>query len=391
MRVAMVTWEYPPLVVGGISPHVDGLSSALVRAGHDVVVLTLAHPDAPSDCVVDGVRVLRAPADQPWLPEDGFVARMASANHHLVRLSARLAGWRPDVVHAHDWLVAWAGDTLSALWDVPMVATVHATERGRGGGHVPPGQPSAISSVEWWLTYQARQVIACSHFMVREVVDAFSTPADKVHMVPNGVDADVWAPPAVSPPTRGRGDGTEGPLVVSWGRVQHEKGFQTLVDAAAMLRYGVPGLRVVVAGRGGHLDALRNQADHLGVGDIVHFAGFVPDEHLRAMLHRANAVVIPSFYEPFGIVALEALAARAPLVAAASGGLAEILTGTDAALLYPPGDAGALADRLRRLLHDPASAKAQQDAGDELVRSRYSWDAVAAQTVPVYELAGHPR
>ena len=389
MRVAMVTWEYPPLVVGGISPHVDGLSRALVRAGHEVAVLTLAHADAPDDSVVDGVRVLRAHADQPWLPEDGFVARMASANHHLVKLSARLDGWRPDVVHAHDWLAAWAGDTLRALWNVPLVATVHATERGRGGGHVGPGQPSAISSVEWWLTYQAREVVACSQFMVREVLDAFSPPTGKMHMVPNGVDADEWAPPSPAP-RRGRGDGGDGPLVVSWGRVQQEKGFQTLVDAAAMLRHDLPGLRVVVAGRGGHLDALRGQADFLGLGDIVHFAGFVPDDHLRSLLHHASAVVIPSFYEPFGIVALEALAARAPLVAAASGGLAEILGGTDAALLYPAGDAGALADRLRHLLTEPAVAKALQDAGDDLVRSRYSWDAIAAQTVPVYERACRP-
>ena len=382
MRVAMITWEYPPLVVGGISPHVDGLSSALVRAGHEVVVLTLAHHDAPADVVVDGVRVLRAVTDQPWLPDDGFVARMASANHHLVQLSARLGGWRPDVVHAHDWLVAWAGDTLQALWDVPMVATIHATERGRAGGHVAPGQPSAISSVEWWLTYQARRVIACSHFMVDEVVGAFSLPTGKVHMVPNGVDAGEWAPP-VPEPRRG----ADGPLVVSWGRVQSEKGFQTLIDAAATLRNDVPGLRVVIAGRGSHLDALRQQADHLGVADVVHFAGFVPDDELRALLHRASAVVIPSFYEPFGIVALEALAARAPVIAAASGGLGEILGGTDAALLYPPGDVGALRHLLAQLLGDPTSAKAQQDAGDELVRTRYSWDAVAAQTVPVYELA----
>ena len=384
MRVAMVSWEYPPLVVGGISPHVKGLSDALVGAGHDVAVLTLHHRDAPDDAVVDGVRVLRANVDLPWIPEDNFLARMASANHHIVQLRTKLMPWWPDLVHAHDWLMAWAGDTLRDLWSVPMVATVHATERGRNGGHVPPGQPAAISAAEWWLTYQARQVIACSQFMVDEVVDAFAVPRDKVSMVPNGVDADIWAPVAPSSSGNGNGDG-DGPLVVAWGRVVHEKGFQTLVDAAARLRSEVPGLRVVIAGRGPYLDELRQIAHRSGVDGTVSFAGFVPDAELRALLHQARAVVIPSYYEPFGIVALEALASGAPLVAARSGGLAEILGGTDAAQLFPAGDAAALADCLRRVLDDAGLAARSQAAGDALLRGQYAWPAIAEQTVAVYE------
>lgn len=378
----MITWEYPPRVVGGISPHVAGLGQALARAGHEVVVLTPAHPDAPDDAVVDGVRVLRAHSELPWLPDDDLLARMASMNHHLVQLSARLDGWRPDVVHAHDWLVAWAGDTLRALWGVPLVATMHATERGRQGGHLPPGQPSGINAVEWWLTYQSRRVICCSRFMVDEVMTAFHLPEGKVHLVPNGVEADGWAPPEPAPR---RGD--HGPLVVTWGRVQYEKGFQTVIEAVDRLRHELPGLQVVVAGRGGYLDELRHLARVHGVDDRVRFAGFVSDDELRDLLHRASAAVIPSLYEPFGIVALEALAAGAPLVAAASGGLVEVLEGTGAAQLYPAGDAAALADRLRRLLADPEVARAGQRAGADLVRSRYSWDAVAASTVPVYDAA----
>ena len=85
------------------------------------------------------MRVLRANTDLPWLPDDDLVARMASANHQLTQLAARLGTWKPQVVHAHDWLVAWSADTLKTLWNVPLVATIHATERGRHGGYVPPG------------------------------------------------------------------------------------------------------------------------------------------------------------------------------------------------------------------------------------------------------------
>jgi glycogen(starch) synthase len=377
----MLAWEYPPRVVGGLAPAVAGLSGALVRAGHEVCVLSLHEPTVDDDAVIDGVRVLRARTDLPWLPADDFVVQMASANHHLVQLIASLDGWTPDIVHAHDWLVAWAGDTLKALYRVPLVATIHATEKGRNHGFVPAGQPAAINAIEWWLTYQARQVIACSQFMVNEVLDAFAPPPDKVHMVPNGVDAHAWAPPDPPPP---RGD--DGPLVVSWGRVQYEKGFQTLLEATARVRWDIPGLHVVIAGRGSHLDALRQQAEHLGLQGTVTFSGFVPDDELRDLLHRCSCAVIPSLYEPFGMVALEALAAGAAVIASTAGGLGEVLRDTGAAALFEPGDVDALADTMRHVLTDPAMSAALRADAPPLI-ARYTWDAIAARTVPVYEAA----
>jgi glycogen(starch) synthase len=379
MRILMVSWEVPPLVVGGLAAHVHGLSRALAARGHDVTVLTLAHADAPVDSVVDGVRVVRADTTLPWLPEDDFLLKMASANHQLVQLTTRLGDWRPDVVHAHDWLVAWTGDTLRALWDVPLLATIHATERGRNHGVLPPGQPSGINAVEWWLTYQARHVIACSHYMHDEIVESFELPEDKITVVPNGVDAAEWAPPP------GVERGSRGPLVVTWGRVQYEKGFQTLLQAMPVLRAKVPGIHAVIAGRGGYLHELQHLAERLGVLDTVTFGGFVPDDELKHLLHLATCAVIPSLYEPFGIVALEALAAGAPLVAAASGGLTEVLTGTDAGLLFTPGDAGDLANAIVRIHAEPGLRRRAQEAGQALVHDVYSWEAVAAATEPVYE------
>jgi glycogen(starch) synthase len=385
VRILMVAWEFPPLVVGGLAAHVDGLSRGLVRQGHEVVVLTLHHHDVADDYVRDGVRVLRARADLPWLPPENFVAQMASANHRLVQLSRAFAGWRPDLVHAHDWLVSWAGDTLHELFGVPLVATIHATERGRNGGHVPPGQPAAIHAVEWWLTYQANRVIACSRFMVDEIVAGFDLPTDKIDEVPNGVDPEVWAPPSPAPP---RGEG--GPLIVAWGRLQYEKGFQYLIEAMASLRRRVPGIHLVIAGRGSYLAELEGLAQFLGVADIVRFAGFVTDPELRDLLHRASCVAIPSLYEPFGIVALEALAAEAPLVAASAGGMGEVLEGTGAGLLVPPGDAGSLSFAIERVLTEPVLAASARAAGHRLVYDRYSWDAIAGPTADVYRAARNP-
>lgn len=388
----MLSWEYPPLVVGGIAAHVEGLATAMAGAGHEVVVLSLRHPAAEDDEVVRGVRVLRADIALPWLPDEDLVARMASANHHLVQLTARLGGWRPDVVHAHDWLTAWAGDTLKALYGVPLVATVHATERGRHGGHLPPGLPAAINSVEWWLTYQAREVIACSKFMVREVVSGFELPAEKVHLVPNGVDVSRWAgraatAPPTAPPTAPDTDAEAGPLVVAWGRIQYEKGFQVLARAIGELRSRVPGIRCVIAGRGTYLPELQTQIDIEGVGDVVQLAGFVPDDELHRLVNAATCVVIPSLYEPFGIVALEGMAAGAPTIVARTGGLAEIVDGTDAGLLFEPGNPHALADVVQAVIGDAEMAARLRANAAELLRRTYTWAAIADATVGVYHSA----
>ncbi|MCU1386949.1 MAG: putative alpha,4-glucosyltransferase [Ilumatobacteraceae bacterium] len=380
----MLSWEYPPLVVGGIAAHVDGLARAMVRSGHEVVVLSLHTNEAPDDSVVEGVRILRAKIDLPWIPDDNLVGRMASANHQITQLVAQLGAWRPDVVHAHDWLVAWAGDTISTLWSVPLVATIHATERGRHGGHVPPGMPAAINAVEWWLTYQAAHVICCSQFMIREVVSGFDLPVTKVHMVPNGVDLAVWEPNLLELAT------PREPLVVAWGRVQYEKGFQVLARAVGALRQRVPGIRCVIAGRGSYLAELQTQIDVEGLADVVHLAGFVSDADLRGLLHQAGCGVIPSLYEPFGIVALESMASGAPTVVARTGGLAEIVGGTGAGLLFEPGNHHDLADRIADVLTQPALATELQTTAAKVLSERYTWDAIAETTLSVYTTAVSP-
>ena len=236
-----------------------------------------------------------------------------------------------------------------------------------------------INAVEWWLTYQASQVICCSAFMRGEVVDGFELPSEKVHLVPNGVDRRIWAPPEPAPARE--------LLVVAWGRVQYEKGFQVLASAMSMLRARVPGIRCVIAGRGSYLPELQMQIDIEGVGDLVQLAGFVPDDDLRALLHRAGFAVIPSLYEPFGIVALEAMAAGAPLVAARTGGLAEIVDGTSAALMFDPGNALDLAEKISAALTDPDRSSTMQGEASELLTHRYSWDAIAQRTTTVYDVA----
>lgn len=378
----MLSWEFPPTAAGGMAAHVQGLARALHRTGHEVVLVTRRPGGTPDDVVESGVRVVRTEVDLPWLPDDPITAT-ASANHHLVAAAVRLDGWRPDVIHVHDWQAAWAGHVLAALHGAPIVTTFHGTERGRHGGHLAPGHQTDVNSVEWWLATRSERVIAATRLMVRDVVDGFEMDPDHVVRVPIGIDPTWWESlgPGESPDSR------RPTRVFAWGRVQYEKGFQVLARAVSELRHRVPGLECVIGGRGSFLPELQSQIDIAGVADLIELPGYLSGEQLRRSIHEAGCVVIPSLYEPFGVVALEALAAGAPLIVADTGGLADLVAGTGSALLFEPGNASDLADRIAEVLGDPALADRLVLNGRELLRSSYSWDAIAARTVEVYRSA----
>ncbi len=386
----MLSWEYPPLSVGGVAAHVDGLATALVTAGHDVALFTRSHPTAPEIAEVSGVKVLRCDAEMPWIaarsdhssPNMVGIAQAASANHSLVNLCELLEDWQPDIVHAHDWQVAWAADVCARRFQVPLITTFHGTERSRHGGHLPPGESMDINSVEWWLAFRSARIIAGTRLMAREIASGFELDPAMIHRIPNGIDTTWWTSgDRIDPATD---DVPNGPVVLTWGRVQFEKGFQVLARAMTLLRQRVPGITCYIAGRGSYIPELQSQIDIEGVSDIVTLMGYVSDPELRELIHHSTCVVIPSLYEPFGVVGLEALAAGAALIVANTGGLAELAGGTGAALLFEPGNTAELADRIEELITSPELATELRQRAAELLDASYTWDAIAARTCDVY-------
>jgi glycogen(starch) synthase len=393
----MVVWEFPPEVASGVASHTDGLAHAMAAAGHDVVVFTRSHPSVSDDVEIAGVRVLRAEIALPWIPEEDLIAKTASANHHLVGLAASLGEWRPDVVHCHDWQTAWAGDVLSRLFDVALVATFHGTERTRHGGHLPPGRPSDVHTIEWWLAFRAQRIITTTHLLAREIASGFELDPDRIDVIANGIEPLWWR--SAGAPDGDRDDhddhgvdagvdagvDSEYPsYVLTWGRVQYEKGFQVLVRAISTIRSTVPGLGCIIAGRGSFLPELQSQIDLEGVSDLISLPGFLTDTELRSAIHRASCVVIPSLYEPFGVVALEAMAAGAPLIVAETGGLAELVSGTGAALMFEPGNAEQLAEAITQVVTEPEIAAELRRRSTEVVDATYSWNAIATRSVEIY-------
>jgi glycogen synthase len=389
-RVLMLSWEYPPVVVGGLGRHVHALSLALAAAGHEVTVVTRHAPGAPLEEYADGVRIVRAPEDPPVFPlaTPSLLAWTMAFNHTLTRAALRAAcSAEYDVIHAHDWLVTHTAVTLKEHLDLPLVATIHATEAGRHQGWLPDEMNKCIHSVEWWLGREACRVLVCSGYMKWEVSRLLALPPGQVEVIPNGVDNRVWqaaASEVAAARTRFAG---EGPLIAYAGRLVYEKGVQHLVSAVPRLRERHPGLRLVIAGDGPYRPELQSAAHRLRLDRAVSFAGFLTESELPAVLGATNATVVPSLYEPFGMVALEAAAAGAPLAVAATGGLAEIVEPGVTGVTFPHSDPHALAEAVDGLLADEVSARRMAREARAMVAERYCWAAIAARTVAAYTQA----
>ncbi|MFV2104376.1 glycosyltransferase family 4 protein [Micromonospora sp. LOL_024] len=389
-RVLILSWEYPPVLVGGLGRHVHALSVALAAAGHQVTVVTRHADGAPLEEHLDGVRVLRAAEDPVTFPlaTGSLLAWTMAFNHTLTRAALRAADTGEyDVVHAHDWLVAHTAITLAEHLDLPLVTTMHATEAGRHQGWLPEEINRTIHGVEHWLSNTSTRLIACSGYMREQVTTLFETPGARIDVVPNGVNDQAWrARPRAVASARARFAG-DGPLIGYAGRLVYEKGVQHLVDAVPQLRDRHPGLRVLIAGDGPYRGELEDRIHQLGIGGAVRFAGFLDSTQLPAVLGATDTTVVPSLYEPFGMVALEAAAAGAPLAVSRTGGLAEIVEPGVTGVTFPHSDPPALADAVGQLLGDEVFARRVARQARSMVGQRYGWATIAARTAETYTAA----
>jgi glycogen(starch) synthase len=391
--VLTLSWEYPPVVEGGLARHVAGLSAALVRGSAGVRVLTRGADAVPAHTEDDGVVVQRVERDAPPAGLDAFLAWVDELGEDLLTAGTAAAETRaPDVVHGHDWLVAAPAAALADALGVPYVTTVHATEHGRHQGWVHKHPQSHVHGVEAEMIARADAVLVCSDFMRRHVLDVFDPDPADVVVVRNGIDPVAPVPDEQVQRLR-RDLAPEGQaLVLCAGRLVYEKGWQVALDALdRVLRATAPAappVRMVIAGSGPHEAELHAQAERLGLGEHVRFLGWTDDATLPVLYRAADVCLVPSLYEPFGLVALEAMRGGSAVVAAATGGLREVVPdGTG--VRVPPDDVRALAAALRRLLDDPGLRRRLVAAGTAHA-ARFSWDEAAARALQVYARLGVP-
>ena len=387
MRVLLVSWEYPPVIEGGLGRHVRKLSEQLVRDGVEVHVLTRGGGRLPREADQHGVIVHRV--REPQFPKDpaAFVRWVDAMNSDMHALAADLCErFDFDLVHSHDWLVAGAASQAARQIDRPWLVTVHATEFGRHQGWVQNHPQSHIHAAERAMVRRADHVITCSRYMRVHVANVFGVRPAKVTAIPNGIDPGDLEPVSPDLPALRSEYAEPGELLVLLvGRLVYEKGFHLALDALAPVVRRLGGVRFVVAGTGTAEAELKRQARRLGLTGHGVFLGWVGDDMLHSLYRVSDLCIVPSLYEPFGLVALEAMASSCLCVVADTGGLREVVPveGT-VGLRFPSRDATALGAVLERILTDDA-ARAQLVAEAREHVLRFDWGEVARRTAEIYD------
>ena len=400
MRVIMLTWEYPPKIVGGIARHVYDLAHAMTAQGAEVHVITCEHPARPprrwrTASTSTGSRPRGRPNDFiHWvqLLNDAMLARADALIPTLLDSPAMDATGHaraadPIILHAHDWLAHFAGAALKHKYHLPLVATIHATEYGRNNGIKGPVQ-EYISSVEWNLQNEAWRVIVCTEFMKRECEHALHTPWDKMDIIYNGVEASKFQLPdftaeekAPSAPSTPRPKKRSSSSWAAWCARRASKYSSRPCPKSA----GATTTPSSLICGGGKRDHLVNLASYLGMERHVYFAGFVPDDDLMKIYQIIDIACFPSLYEPFGIVALEGMAAHVPVVVSDAGGLPEVVQNGVTGITTYAGNPNSLADGLLKALHEPETVQRMSDEAYQRVLTVFNWDVIATQTLAVFD------
>ncbi|MCI9177220.1 MAG: glycosyltransferase family 4 protein [Clostridia bacterium] len=386
MKILMLTWEYPPRIVGGIARVVHDLSKRLIKDGHEVTVVTYKEGDLPEYENDKGVEVYRV--ENYMIHPNNFIEWVMQLNFNMAAKAAQIMNEKGkfDVIHAHDWLVASCAKTLKQAYQIPMVATIHATEAGRNSG-IHDETQRYINDTEWMLTYEATEVIVNSNFMKGHVQSLFGLPFDKINVVPNGINLTNFNGVERDYDFRRQYAMDNEKIILYVGRLVYEKGIQHLISAMPKILNSYHDAKLVIAGKGGMLDELKAQASAMGIANKVYFAGYLNSKQVQKIYKCADIAVFPSTYEPFGIVALEAMLAGVPTVVSDIGGLNEIVDhGIDGMKSYA-GNSNSIADSVLNLLYDKQLAANVAKKAKQKVKEEFNWTKIAQDTHYTYEKA----
>jgi starch synthase len=443
MRVGLMTREYPPYVYGGAGVHVEYLSRELARFIEVEVHAwgdTPANPDhaEPDNCNPNEVLNLEVYFENPWPAiSNGTSAKFKGALEALsLNLLQNLNLDRLDVIHTHTWYVAMAGFLAKKLYGIPFVLTTHSLEPLRAWKAEQLGSGYALSSwMERTAVLDADAIVAVSNGTKADILKAYpDVDEKKIHVIYNGIDLQQYQYTPHQDALLKYGVDPHKPYVLFVGRITRQKGVTHLVDAiphlppgtqvvlcagapdtpeiAAEMREKVENVRRMTPGslpdfvavdsdgtgenKPGHATAT---GDYTGTGhNIVWIEQMVTKAEAIQLYSHCAVFCCPSVYEPFGIINLEAMACRAPVVASATGGILEVVVEGETGYLisFEPDEVTTfpkdpqqfsrdLATKLTDLLADPVKARAMGEAGRKRVEDLFSWTAIAAQTIELYE------
>ena len=375
----MLTWEYPPRVVGGISRVVHDLSHRLIKDGHEVTVVTYKEGNVEDFENDGGVKVYRV--NNYMINPNNFIDWIMQLNFNLISKATEIINKEGpfDVIHAHDWLVTYAAKTLKDAFKIPIIATIHATESGRNSG-IHDETQRYINDSEWLLTYEATEVIVNSNYMKNELQRLFGLPYEKINVVPNGVNLNLYNGVEKDYNFRRQYAADNEKIILYVGRLVYEKGIQNLIAAMPKILNGYHDSKLIIAGRGGMIDELRDEVRRLGIDNKVYFTGYLSLDKVTKMYKCADVAVFPSTYEPFGVVALEGMLSGTPVVVSDVGGLNEIVDHRVNGMKSYAGNPNSIADSILELLYNPGLCAEISKNAKAKVKSQYNWNKIAQDT-----------
>ncbi|GAX34277.1 glycosyltransferase family 4 protein [Nodularia sp. NIES-3585] len=384
MKILVLSWEFPPRIVGGISRHVAELYPELVKLGHEIHLITSEFGQASMYEVVEGIKVHRVPVSHSNDFFHWIVNLNQSMGHHSGKLILEEGPF--DLIHAHDWLVGDAAIALKHNFKIPLIATIHATEYGRHNG-IHGEIQRYIHHKEYLLAYNAWRIIVCTDYMRREIEQTLHSPGNKIDIIYNGI----------RPEKKQHDEGFHAQdfrrqfaadhekIVYYVGRMTYEKGVSVLLNAAPQVLNSMAGdVKFVIIG-GGNTEHLQHQAWYLGISQKCYFTGFLSDTYLDKFQTIADCAVFPSLYEPFGIVALESFASRVPVVVSDTGGFPEVVQHTRTGIVTQVNNPHSLAWGILEVLQHPGYRQWLIDNAYKDLAQRFNWTKLAKQTETVYQ------
>lgn len=386
MKILMLTWEYPPRVVGGISKVVYDLSHKMVKEGNEVTVVTYKEGDNVKYYENDkGVEVYRV--DNYMIRPNNFIDWIMQLNFNMITKANEIINknGKFDVIHAHDWLVAYSAKSIKESYNIPLISTIHATESGRNSG-IHDETQRYINDSEWMLTYESSEVIVNSNYMKNEVQRLFGLPYDKINVIPNGVNLQLFSNVNIDYDFRRQYAMDNEKIILYVGRLVYEKGIQNLIAAMPKVLDRYHDSKLIICGRGGMIDELREQVKYLGIENKVYFAGYCDSKKMQKMYKCADVAVFPSTYEPFGIVAIESMLSGTPTIVSDVGGLNEIIEHGVTGMKSYAGNANSIADSVLSLLFDPKLCANISQNAIKKVKENYNWSKITDSTYYVYQL-----
>ncbi len=386
MKILMLSWEYPPRIVGGMARVVHDLSQRLIKDGHEVTVITYRDGNAPYFEDDKGVKVYRV--DNYMIHPNNFIDWIMQLNFNMVAKATEIMNeeGKFDVIHAHDWLVTYATKSLKESYKIPVVTTIHATESGRNSG-IHDEVQRYINDSEWLLTYESTEVIVNSNFMKNDLQRIFGLPFEKINVIPNGVNLNNFSGVEKDYDFRRQFAMDNEKIILYVGRLVYEKGIQHLIGAMPKILDNYHDAKLVICGKGGMMDELKEEARNLGIENKIYFAGYCDSKKVQKMYKCADIAVFPSTYEPFGIVALEAMLAGIPTVVSDVGGLNEIIEHGVTGMKSYAGNSNSIADSVLSLLFDAKLCDTVSKNAVKKVKELYNWNKIAQDTHYVYEQA----